>query len=236
MSLETTTAPVSYPGKLLVSVGLPSLYHEILASALSSHGWTLVSFAQSRLEPGEIVEIALVTNSPDSETVIANVRRVRAEFPAAKIVLLGLERTDSDLIDFIGEGVCAYVPSSAGIADLVNTLQMVRTNRTPASGRITQMVLNTIGRLSRGERSSGKAPLTDREEEILSLINQGLSNKEIVSRLSIAPSTVKNHVHHLLEKLNVHSRHEAACIGCRRPVGRVPITAWPNLVHQRNTV
>lgn len=213
------------PEKVLVSVGLDSLYHEILASALSIHGWRLVDFEEEELQPGEIAEIALITNSADSEGVIASVRRTRSEFPTAKIVLLGVECTDNDLIRFIEEGVCACVPSTNGMMDLVKTLDMVRNKRTSASGRITQMVLDTISRLSRGERANGTAPLTGREREILNLINEGLSNKEIASRLSIAQSTVKNHVHHLLEKLKVRSRHEAACTSCRRPAKPIPFAA-----------
>jgi two-component system NarL family response regulator len=69
--------------------------------------------------------------------------------------------------------------------------------------------------LSAIRKHSAKTPaihdqLTPREEEVLRLIRDGFGNKEIASRLCISPNTVKNHVHHLLEKLKVRSRHEAA--------------------------
>ncbi len=54
--------------------------------------------------------------------------------------------------------------------------------------------------------------LTDREREIVELLDQGLSNKEIAQRLAIRLPTVKNHVHSILEKLNVHRRGEAAAL------------------------
>jgi DNA-binding CsgD family transcriptional regulator len=57
--------------------------------------------------------------------------------------------------------------------------------------------------------------LTRREQQILRLIESGLSNKEIAARLGIEVATVKNHVHHLLEKLGARSRAEAVCIGRR---------------------
>jgi len=211
---------------VLVNIGWDPLYHEIFASALSLHGWRVISFEHERPHANETVEIVLVTASMDAAEVIANVRRARAEFADAKIVLLGIGGSDTDLIRFIEEGICAYLPSNKGITELINTLEMVRNNRTPSSGAITQTVLGTISRLSREQQQSDTAPLlTEREKEVLLLIKDGLSNKEIASRLSIASSTVKNHVHHLLEKLKVGSRHEAAWVSSRRPVQSAPVTA-----------
>jgi DNA-binding NarL/FixJ family response regulator len=202
---------------IVVNIGLDPLYDEIFASALSIHGWRVISFERERLHPSEAAEIVLVNASMETEAVIGNVRRARAEFPSAKIVLLGIGGTEIDLVRFIEEGICAFLPSDKGITDLINTLEMVRNNRTPSSGPITQMVLGTITRLSRELQADTVSPLTQREQEVLRLINEGLSNKEIASQLDIAPSTVKNHVHHLLEKLKVGSRHEAAWISSRRP-------------------
>lgn len=202
---------------VLVNIGLDPLYHEIFASALSLHGWRVMSFERERLHPSETAEIVLVTASLEAETVIANVRRARAEFPAAKIVLLGTGGSDADLVRFIEEGICAYLPSNQGITDLINTLEMVRNNRTPSTAPVTQMVLGTISRLSRELQTTAAPPLTRREKEVLRLIRDGLSNKEIANQLNISPSTVKNHVHHLLEKLKVGSRHEAAWVSGRRP-------------------
>jgi DNA-binding NarL/FixJ family response regulator len=87
---------------------------------------------------------------------------------------------------------------------------MIRENRSPSSGRVTQLVVGAIHRLSENLRPDLEASLSLREEEIFRLIQDGLSNKEIADRLHITSNTVKNHVHHLLEKLKVRSRHEAA--------------------------
>ncbi len=204
-------------GKVLVSVGLDPLYHEIFASALSAHGWSLMSYERGSLLSTKTAEIVLITSSPDAEAVIARSHWARAEFPTSKIVLLSNGCTDAELVRCIEAGVCACVPSNQGITDLISTLEMVRNNQTVSSGRVTQMVLDTIGRLSRREQTISGAPLTEREREILQLINDGRSNKEIASHLNIAASTVKHHVHHLLGKLKVRSRHEAASLSRRRP-------------------
>jgi DNA-binding NarL/FixJ family response regulator len=91
-----------------------------------------------------------------------------------------------------------------------------------SSGRITQLVLGAISRLSNDPSAVPEARLTSREQEIFRLIQEGLSNKEIAARLQIAPNTVKNHVHHLLEKLKVRNRHEAAWLRGRRTRGVAP--------------
>jgi two-component system nitrate/nitrite response regulator NarL len=94
---------------------------------------------------------------------------------------------------------------------------MVRENRSPSSGRITQLVLESISKRTRQRGTHIHPGLTFREREVLCLITRGLSNKEIADSLAIAPNTVKNHVHNLLEKLNVSSRHEAAEVDIRSP-------------------
>jgi len=195
---------------LVVNIGLDRLFQEIIGAALSNYGWRVVDLENSPLLSDDRVEIVLVAALDTPEAVIDRVRRARAQFPAGKIVILGAEGTDEDFVRFIEAGANAYVSGRKGLADLLESLQMVRNNRTPSSGRVTKLVLNTIRQLSCAPNTPPEAHLTSREEEILHLIWDGLSNKEISSRLCITPNTVKNHVHHLLEKLNVRSRHEAA--------------------------
>lgn len=194
-------------GKVLV-IGMDRLYHDIFASALSLHGWQVMSYERESPLSSETAAIVLIMSLPDAEAVIASSRWARAEFPASKIVLLSNGCTDAEFVRFIEAGVCACVPGNKGITDLISTLETLRNNQTVCSGRITQ-----IGR----EQKITGPPLTEREREILQLINDGLSNKEIASHLSIAASTVKHHVHHLLEKLKVRSRHEAASVSRRPP-------------------
>jgi two-component system, NarL family, nitrate/nitrite response regulator NarL len=198
----------------VVAFGFDHLLMEVVAAALSSRGWRVVDSAMRSLSEG-VMEIALVSSSGSVESVIASLRRARAEFPAARVVLFGVQGADADFLRFVEEGMKAWVAPSQGLKDLDDTLLQVLLNRTLTSGRVTQLVLNNIGRLS-GQRLGGaENQLTPREEEILLLIGDGLSNKEIAVRLCITPNTVKNHVHHLLEKLQVRSRYEAYWIRTR---------------------
>jgi len=196
---------------LVASLDLGRLFHEIVQAALADYGWRLLDARSSTLRgPGAEAEIILVGGSGAVLTVVERLRRARAEFPAGKLVVLGATGSDTDLVRFIAAGARACVLVSQGLADLVSVLEMIRENRSPSSGRITQLVIGAIHRLSENPPPDQEAGLTLREEEIFRLIQDGLSNKEIASRLHITPNTVKNHVHHLLDKLKVRNRYEAA--------------------------
>jgi two-component system, NarL family, nitrate/nitrite response regulator NarL len=209
------------PRNLVVGVGLDRLFHELVKAALSNYGWHVLDLEPrpSSQNPGDEaeVEIVLVAAAGPVPPVIDHLRDARARYPAAKVVLLGATGSDADLVRFIEEGASGYVCSSDGLSDLTTALQMLSNSRTPSSGRITQLVIKTIGRLSEDSHLAAEKPLTLREQEIFHLIQDGLSNKEIAGRLCIAPHTVKNHVHHLLEKLRVRNRHEAAWLRAKLP-------------------
>ena len=206
------------PRNVVVSVGLDRLFHETTKAALSDQGWQVLD-PEQRFSPATDVEpeIVLVAATGSATVIIDRLRQARVRYPSAKVVLLGVTGSDADLVRFIEEGASGYVRSDEGLQDLVKALQMLSTNRSPSSGRITQLVIRTIRRLSEDTQLAPEHRLTLREQEIFRLIQDGLSNKEIAERLSIAPHTVKNHVHHLLEKLKVRNRHEAAWLRARSP-------------------
>src|SRR5690242_15568651 len=155
--------------KVLVNVGMDRLYHEIFASALSLHGWQVMSYERECPLSSETAAIVLIMSLPDAEAGIASSRWAQAEFPASKIVLLSNGYTDAEFVRFIEAGVCACVPSNNGITDLISTLEMLRNNQTISSGCIMQAA-DTIGRLSHREKKITGTPLTERESEILQLI------------------------------------------------------------------
>jgi DNA-binding NarL/FixJ family response regulator len=200
---------------VLVSFGLDRLFHEIVAAALSERGWRMLEFAQIQPHSNCPVDVVLVFASGGPEAILQVINNARAEFPGAKLVLLSAEISDADIIRYIEAGMNAHVFSTQSLADLVRTVQMVRDNKTVSSARVTQLVLGDIGRLTRQRNPGAGAQLTHRETVILQLVSAGFGNKEIASQLGIAANTVKNHVHHILEKLKVKSRHEASWLSSR---------------------
>jgi two-component system, NarL family, nitrate/nitrite response regulator NarL len=129
-----------------------------------------------------------------------------------KVVALGVREAEEDVIACAEAGVSAYVTRNDSLDDLMAVLASVGRGEALCSPKLTAMLLRRVAALSmeRGERSPAElVRLTPREREVLRLLDEGLSNKQISQRLCIEVATVKNHVHNILEKLSVHRRGEA---------------------------
>jgi two-component system nitrate/nitrite response regulator NarL len=107
--------------------------------------------------------------------------------------------------------LCGYVSADASVNDLARAARRVARGETICSAGMAESLFRHLGDAARGVAAVGAA-LTWRQRQILQLIKEGLSNKEIAQRLSLGPSTVKNHVHGLLGRLQVGRRGEAAAL------------------------
>jgi two-component system nitrate/nitrite response regulator NarL len=137
------------------------------------------------------------------------VRDVRALAPGMSIVALGVADADADMVACAEMGATAYVTRDASLAELVAAVRSAARGEFVCSPRTAGTLVRRLAELAADRLDPSLARLTRRECEIAALIHEGLSNKEIAVRLSIETATVKNHVHNLLEKLNVHHRTEA---------------------------
>lgn len=139
------------------------------------------------------------------------VARLREHKDRTRIVGIAIGNSPTTLTDWVEAGVFGFVEDSGSIEDLVNAVLVVARGEFPCSPKTAAEVISgLIGR----PRSpvSLTSRLTPREIEILARLECGASNKEIARRLGISSATVKNHVHHLLEKLAVSRRAEAAAL------------------------
>lgn len=189
------------------------LYREGLAGALGSCGSVhVLATADSSQDALTAVEtmrpdvLLLDTSVPGSldlvQTVAAAGRDVR-------VVALALG--DDDVMGCAEAGIAGFVRRDASLDDVVTTIQSVARGELLCSPRVAAALLRRLGALAATHRShTSPNGLTRREHEIIGLIDQGLSNKDIASRLGIEVATVKNHIHNLLEKLHLHRRGEAA--------------------------
>ena len=144
---------------------------------------------------------------------LAAIQRVTVTAPGAKVVSLSVRdgQDDRDVLASAEAGAIAYVPREASLEDLVAVIECAVRGEAVCSPRVAGALLRRIAALATDGRSDRvPAHLTNREREIMGLIDEGLSNKEIAKRLRIEVATVKNHVHNILEKLQVHRRGEAA--------------------------
>jgi len=139
------------------------------------------------------------------------VRQVAGSMPQTKVVAFAVEETEHDVLLCAEAGAAGYVAPDGTLDDLVNTIRSVARGELLCSPRIAATLFRAL-RVQAPETSVDRLALTltAREREIAPLLERGLSNKEIASQLNIEVATVKNHVHNLLEKLQVGSRGEAA--------------------------
>ena len=169
--------------------------------------------AGSREGSDGCVDVVLIDAGCDLPAALSRTWHARDRWPAAKLIVVGLEREDERVVDFIEAGAAAYVLQGSSPQQLVAAIRGVQQGVATCSPQIVGAVLDRISVLSRqaepASAGSGSEPLTHRESEILTLLAAGLGNKEAGRRLHITVQTVKNHVHRILEKLQVHRRREA---------------------------
>ena len=161
------------------------------------------------------------------------VRLIREQVPATKVVMLTVSEDEDDLFDAVRYGAHGYLLKDLRPEQLYDMIRSVMRNETPLSPAIAGRVLAALrgwgtsggmgGHIRSAPSTQPEGPaLTRREIEILQLVAEGLSNKEIGSRLSITEGTVKNHVHNALEKLHLENRIQAAAYVVRQGMGRRP--------------
>jgi two-component system, NarL family, nitrate/nitrite response regulator NarL len=132
-------------------------------------------------------------------------RKIRAHIDDVRIVGFGISGGADRLVDCAEAGLAAFVDSSGSLDELVAAVLSAIDGRLACSPEVSALMCERLARLSTG-RSRQSDALTRREQEIAALIGRGLSNKEIANDLRIGVSTVKNHVHSILEKLDVRRR------------------------------
>ena len=134
---------------------------------------------------------------------------------SVKVVALGVADSEDEVIAWAEAGAAGYVSREASSEELTATIEAVARGETLFSPRMAAALLRRLATRSATlalDNSRAIGNLTARERHILELIDQGFSNKEIATQLCIEVSTVKNHVHNILEKLHVNRRSQAAAL------------------------
>lgn len=156
-------------------------------------------------------EIVLIDIGMPGKNGIEVTQELRRDLPEAKVIILGMVDLTGEIMACIEAGAAGYVLKEASFDYLVETIRSVHCGESVVSPQMAASLFSRIAelaaeRLPRIPPSSVK--LTTRELEIINVIAEGLSNKEIAQRLSIEAQTVKNHIHNILDKLHLHTRLE----------------------------
>jgi two-component system, NarL family, nitrate/nitrite response regulator NarL len=210
------------------------LYREGLCESLERREGVEVIGAAADVAAGAVA-IRRLASPPDVVLLdIGEPARVEAArqlldvLPASRVLAISVPDNELDVIACAETGVSGFLTIESSIDDLVAALESAGRGDLLCSPAMAAALLRRVSALARGRESSDPAEaLTLRELEIVRLIDEGHSNKQIAQRLCIELSTVKNHVHHILGKLGVQRRSEAAArvrtrIPSARPRGLVP--------------
>jgi len=205
------------PARLVIA-GTHSLFRECLASMLGKVGHYQVTHHTGDFHRAlETVEarcpdiLVIDLNDPD-DAATELVRSTRRQCPDVKIVILGTGGADHSILHCIEAGAGACVSKESSLDELCSVIERVRRGEAVYSPQIAYSMFARLAELSRERVRSERVEaleLTPREMEILQLIAEGMSNRRIAEQLSLSVYTVKNHVHHILEKLHVQDRREA---------------------------
>lgn len=208
---ETTETPVSR----VLLVDDHRMFAELLSVSLEAEAdFSVIGVAGSGAEA-----LALATEShPDvvvldyrlpGENGISVADRLRDALPDVQIVMLTGQEGESLLRSALAAGCVGFVTKDKGIDNLVGAVRAVRAGRVGIDADAT----TRLATLS--PRGRGSARLTNREAEVLTLLADGVSTREVAARLFISLNTARNHVQRLIAKLGAHSRLEAVAVARR---------------------
>jgi len=137
---------------------------------------------------------------------------LRKEVPTARIIATDIFSEQLDIVEFVKAGGSGFILKDASPNDYVKTIRAVVAGKKVLPPALTNSLFTQIvdSALKTGSIPSTSIQLTAREREIVALISEGLSNKDIAERLHIATYTVKSHIHNILEKLTLNTRLQIA--------------------------
>lgn len=196
-------------------------YRECLAAVLDQSADVKVVAALSGAD--DIAE-AVRRESPDLvlfDTSVPQLPAMLGELGAMerppRIVALAINESSESIAECAAAGVLGYLSRSASVAELLQCLRCVSHAEPYCSPGVLVILLHRIAALGAPSQTAGHCDsMTTRELEIVELVGRGLSNKVIAARLHISHATAKNHVHHILEKLQLRSRTQVVAYLHRR--------------------
>ena len=161
------------------------------------------------------VDVALVSTRLPDQGALKLTSAITELTSSTKVLALGLTEEKQRVLRYVEAGATGYVLKDDSLEDLIETVRAAQDGKVFVSPQIAAALIERLSDLAHMfsgiENSvSDTADLTSRELEVLKLIGEGLTNQRIAEQLVIEVGTVKNHVHNILDKLNVSSRGEAA--------------------------
>ena len=141
------------------------------------------------------------------------VKCIKEETPETKIVVMDLLPVENDIIDYVKAGADGFILKDAKVNVFLKTVSSVAAGKKvlppPLTGTLFSEIIKRAGEQNRTNLEKA-FKMSKREKQVISLIAEGLSNKEIGLQLHLSPFTIKSHVHNILEKMALHTRVQIA--------------------------
>lgn len=159
-------------------------------------------------------DIVLLDLGLRSQNSLHLVQSLKSTFPETKIIVMDLVPIQSDVVNFVQAGVSGFILKDATIDDFLRTIRSVAKGMKVLPPLLTGSLFSQIVEQAVSRSTPSKLiesiRMTKRERQVIQLISDGLTNKEIAQKLYLSTYTVKSHVHNILEKLTLHTRLQIA--------------------------
>jgi two-component system, NarL family, response regulator DevR len=190
-------------GNAVMRQGFGNLLQQEPELSLAGMFSSAAGLIDRELPADSILIYDLDTARRDGPELIASLHQRQ---PGAKILMMNVSDNDAAIIEATRAGAAGCVLEDVSFEDLMIAIRSLAAGSLPASPRVVTSLYNYIASHQGEDQRMAASDLTPREHQILELVAEGLSNKEIAGRLSLRQQTVKNYVRLVFEKLGVHSR------------------------------
>lgn len=160
-------------------------------------------------------DVALINARLQGTKTTDLIHDLRGRYEEVKLIIMGVADVPAQIVRYLEAGAAGYILENECRDKLLSKLRMAVDGQALLSENVAFLMMKRIHKLAKtqnGKKNQHIPKLTPRQREVIELLNKGLTNREIADTLYIECGTVKNHVHRILKKLNVSSRHEAASI------------------------
>jgi two-component system, NarL family, nitrate/nitrite response regulator NarL len=162
-----------------------------------------------------LCDLVLVCVTLPENGALSLIKEIRKAEADVKVLVMGLPKSEAAILQYIEAGTDGYVLQDDSMHELLKNIRAIHRGEALASPQVVAALMTRVAKLAELQAEQGPdaarlSDLTPREREVLALLGQGLSNQEISDHLTIELGTVKNHVHNVLQKLDVNNRWEAS--------------------------
>jgi len=158
-------------------------------------------------------EVVLINLGLLSQSCFSVVKIIKRDMPTAKIIIAGLDKDQEDILKLVQARVNGFIMKKSSPKEIITTIKSVDSGSTVLPTLLINKLFSQIVEYSNRRVNLNikeNDNITNRESEVMQFLGDGMSNKEIGSKMQISTYTVKSHIHNIMEKLSLHTRLEIA--------------------------